>query len=312
MLLPFGPQLISVDEASTLRVWKIEEAELAFELEFDVNSFEITKMCQPPTYLNKILLGSRQGPIRLFNVKTNKMIFEFAGWNSAISAMEPSTAALDVVAFGLADGRIHLHNIKVNETLFSFRQDFGEVTAISFRSDGPQQMLSATPQGHVIVWNLEDQKLVIQMENLHKSAVCGLAAIANEPVFVTNGADNSLRTWIFDRSDGGARQLCAREGHAAPPLVARFVDRFGEIVISAGMDSTVKIFSTIKPTKYQNFGTAGLMSRKQAKRRGRDPEAVKYPPIIQLATDLTRESGWDNVVACHQDYCINFKISIFW
>jgi len=39
-----------------------------------------------------------------------------------------------VVAIGLADGRTVIHNIEFDETLMTFRQDWGPVTAISFRT----------------------------------------------------------------------------------------------------------------------------------------------------------------------------------
>ena len=41
---------------------------------------------------------------------------------------------MDVVAIGLADGRIVLHNLRFDETLMTFTQDWGPVTAISFRT----------------------------------------------------------------------------------------------------------------------------------------------------------------------------------
>ena len=42
--------------------------------------------------------------------------------------------AIDVIAVGLADGRVVLHNIRYDETLITFTQDWGPVTAISFRT----------------------------------------------------------------------------------------------------------------------------------------------------------------------------------
>ena len=39
-----------------------------------------------------------------------------------------------VVAIGLADGRTVIHNIEYDETLMTFRQDWGPVTAVCFRT----------------------------------------------------------------------------------------------------------------------------------------------------------------------------------
>ena len=42
--------------------------------------------------------------------------------------------AVDVVGIGLENGNVLLHNLKFNETLMQFQQDWGPVTAISFRT----------------------------------------------------------------------------------------------------------------------------------------------------------------------------------
>lgn len=41
---------------------------------------------------------------------------------------------MDVVAVGLVSGHIIIHNIKFDETLMKFQQDWGPITAISFRT----------------------------------------------------------------------------------------------------------------------------------------------------------------------------------
>ena len=46
-----------------------------------------------------------------------------------------------VVAVGLGDGRIIVHNLQCDETLMTFKQDWGPVTTISFRTG---LLLSAT------------------------------------------------------------------------------------------------------------------------------------------------------------------------
>lgn len=42
--------------------------------------------------------------------------------------------AVDVIAVGLASGQIVIHNIKCDESLMKFQQDWGPITAISFRT----------------------------------------------------------------------------------------------------------------------------------------------------------------------------------
>lgn len=54
----------------------------------------------PPTYLNKMLFGSQEGTIQLWNLKTKKLVYGFKGWGSPVLCIEPSPA-IDVVAVGL-------------------------------------------------------------------------------------------------------------------------------------------------------------------------------------------------------------------
>lgn len=209
LLLPFGHTLVSVDELSTLKVWYVKEEEQYLELNFDNESFEITALVHPNTYLNKILLGSKQGSLQLWNIKTSKLIHTFAGWNSSITVLEQAPA-VDVVAIGMADGKIMLHNIKVDKTIMQFMQDWGLVTSITFRQDGHPIMIAGSTIGHLVMWNLEEKRVSSQLMKAHHSAVAACVCFPSEPILATNSADNSLKLWIFDMSDGSARLLRTR------------------------------------------------------------------------------------------------------
>lgn len=220
LLLPFGAHLISIDEDSNLKIWNIKTEELVSESNFSNKVFKITAIMHPNTYLNKILLGSEQGQMQLWNIKTMKMIHTFKGWDCGISVIEPAPA-IDVVAVGLTNGRIILHNLKKDKTIFEVVQDWGLVTAISFRTDGHPIMATGSLQGHVVLWNLEQRKVESQILNAHFGSVPGLKCLPNEPLLVTSSPDNTLKLWIFDLADGAGRLLRYREGHAEPPTVIR-------------------------------------------------------------------------------------------
>ncbi|KAL4822414.1 hypothetical protein H8958_004934 [Nasalis larvatus] len=113
------------------------------QLTFDKSVFKISAILHPSTYLNKILLGSEQGSLQLWNVKSNKLLYTFPGWKVGVTALQQAPA-VDVVAIGLMSGQVIIHNIKFNETLMKFRQDWGPITSISFRTgqDGTLQSFS--------------------------------------------------------------------------------------------------------------------------------------------------------------------------
>lgn len=296
ILLPFGPHLISVDESSNLKVWDIKAESLYLELSFDSKIFNISSAMHPNTYINKILLGSHQGALQLWNIRTSKLIYTFSGWNSAVTALEQAPA-VDVVGIGLANGQIKLHNIKYDETVMEFSQDWGLVTGLSFRSDGHPIMVSGSLSGQVVFWNLEERKVVSQL-HAHAGAVSGLQCLSNEPLMVTSSADNSLKLWIFDMPDGGARLLRIREGHLAPPSCIRFHGSNGHNILSAGGDSSMRIFSTKTETFNKSMGRASY-NRKISKSKGASSDPCKMPPIMRFTSEITREKEWDNIAAIH-------------
>ena len=89
-------------------------------------------MLHPSTYLNKILVSSTQGTMQIWNIRTNKMVYQFAYLGSAVTGLAQSPV-VDVVAIGLLDGTTILYNIKADEKIDSVRQD-DRVTAITFRT----------------------------------------------------------------------------------------------------------------------------------------------------------------------------------
>ncbi|XP_022111358.1 WD repeat-containing protein 36-like [Acanthaster planci] len=298
LLLPFGDHLVSVDEDSLLKIWDIKSTEIYLEIQFDNHVFEVTALMHPTTYLNKILVGSRQGTMQIWNIKSNKLVYSFSGWGSSVTVLEQAPA-VDVVAVGLEDGRIIVHNLKYDETIVTFTQEWGPVTAISFRTDGHPIMATGSAVGHIALWNLEEKCLQAQMRDAHKSGVAGMKFLSSEPVMVTNSSDNALKMWIFDQSDGSGRLLRFRAGHSAPPAKIRFYGQRGKDILSAGQDSTLKSFSTMHEKHNKDLGQANL-KKKLGSRKGVLKQRFKMAPITQFAAEKSRESDWDSIAACHQ------------
>lgn len=297
-LTAIGPHLIAVYSTNNVKVWDIQDESVTLELDFDEDIFRITCFTHPTTYMNKILFGSEQGRLQLWNWRKAKLIYTFNGWDSPISALE-SAPALDLMAVGLVDGRIIMHNLKEDKTLFQLNQDWGCVTAISFRSDRASSkdtfpiMATGSPEGHIVFWNLEERRVESQLLNAHSKAVTGLKCLPNEPLAVSSSPDNSLKLWIFDMTDGGARLLRIREGHAEPPTCIRFYGQDGKNILSSGGDSTLRILSTVTEIFNKSLGKA-IFNRNAAKRKTK-----VMAPITSFSAETTREKDWDNIVTTH-------------
>ncbi|KAI8130595.1 WD repeat-containing protein 36 [Lucilia cuprina] len=260
--------LIAVDEANVLKVWDIVTEEVYLEVPFNADEFQITAIAHPPTYINKVVLGSKQGQLKIWNLKDNRLIYTFTGHASRVTCIEPAPA-IDVVAVGHQDGTIIVMNLKFDEVLMEFKQDWGAVSKITFRTDGPPIMASASTNGYIAFWNLEEKKIASQLQ-AHEDSVTTAICLPNEPLILTTSPDNSMKLWIFDLSDGGARE-----------------------------DSSLRAFSVISETLNKSLGKASYNKKASKKKNRFQEDNHRMPPIIEFTTELTREKEWDNIAAIH-------------
>ena len=78
---------------------------LIFMLQLTLNlgkGFQPTCMAHPDTYINKVVVGSKNGKLELWNFVSGKRLFAF-DFGTEVCCIAPSPA-LDVVGVGLADG----------------------------------------------------------------------------------------------------------------------------------------------------------------------------------------------------------------
>eukprot|EP01133_Synstelium_polycarpum_P000453 gene453-541_t len=190
---------------------------------FNEQEFKASAMVHPRECFNKILVGSEQGQLRLYNVRTCALVHTFKGWDSQVTCLE-QTPVVNIVAIGLDDGRIVLHDIKRDATIATYTQK-GAVLSLSFRTDGKQHMASAGRSGKVVIWDLERRTLLTTIK-AHDAAVGRAQFLRDEPILVTNGADNSIKVWTFHNVDTLSEPVVLRErsGHATPPSRVAFYD----------------------------------------------------------------------------------------
>ncbi|XP_031263908.1 U3 small nucleolar RNA-associated protein 21 homolog isoform X3 [Pistacia vera] len=301
MLLLFGEHILSVDVDGNMFIWGFKGIEQNLaplgHIKLD-DKFTPTCLMHPDTYLNKVLLGSQEGTLQLWNISTKKKLYEFKGWESSISSCV-SSPALDVVAVGCSDGKIHVHNIRFDEELVTFvHSTRGSVTALSFSTDGQPLLASGGSSGVISIWNLEKRKLQSVVREAHDNSIVSLHFFANEPVLMSSSADNSIKMWIFDTSDGDPRLLRFRSGHSAPPLCIRYYAN-GRHILSAGQDRAFRLFSVIQDQQSRELSQRHVSKR--AKKLRMKEEEIKLKPVIAFDCAEIRERDWCNVVTCHMD-----------
>ncbi|XP_016200315.1 WD repeat-containing protein 36 isoform X1 [Arachis ipaensis] len=296
--VPVSVQRLGTETFVTVSVGKAFQIFNCAKLNLLDQSFSPSCIMHPDTYLNKVLVGSEQGPMQLWNISTKKKIFEFKGWDSPITCCV-SSPALDVVAVGCADGSVHVHNIRYDEELVTFTHSTrGSVTALSFCTDGQPLLASGGSSGVISVWNLEKKRLQSVVREAHDSVITSLHFFANEPVLMSSSADNSIKMWIFDTTDGDPRLLRFRSGHSAPPLCIKFYAN-GRHILSAGQDRAFRLFSVVQDQQSRELSQHNVSRR--AKKLKVKEEEIKLKPVIAFDCAEIRERDWCNVVTCHMD-----------
>lgn len=301
LLLLFGEQILSIDVGGNMFMWAFKGIQQNLAPIGHVmleDKFSPSCIMHPDTYLNKVILGSEEGSLQLWNISTKQKLYEFKGWKSSICCCV-SSPALDVVAVGCADGTIHIHNIRYDEEIVTFSHSTrGAVTALSFSTDGRPLVASGGSSGVISIWNLEKRRLQSVIREAHDSSIISLHFFANEPVLMSSSADNSIKMWIFDTSDGDPRLLRFRSGHSAPPLCISFYAN-GRHVLSAGQDRAFRLFSVIQDQQSRELSQRHVTKR--AKKLRVKEEEIKLKPVIAFDFAEIRERDWCNVVTCHMD-----------
>lgn len=158
-LFLFGEQLLSLSFADRkMKAWHAATSELIGEVVFE-DDFTPSCITHPHTYLNKVVIGSREGHVEIWNTRTLKRIFRsgstgtancFRSDGTSIACIEQSPA-LDVLGLGLADGRAILYNIKFDEVLGTFTDSEaardGGITCLAFHAGGLADVASKSGKG---------------------------------------------------------------------------------------------------------------------------------------------------------------------
>lgn len=100
MLYVFGEYILSADTKGDIFIWAFRGADPSTEPVGNISlgeNFTPTCLMHPDTYLNKVIVGSEEGPLQLWNISTKKKLYDFKGWESSVRCCV-SSPALDMVA----------------------------------------------------------------------------------------------------------------------------------------------------------------------------------------------------------------------
>ncbi|MCJ1420178.1 hypothetical protein MMC32_006535 [Xylographa parallela] len=292
-------------------------------------------LCNMPTMLNKVLVGKQDGSVELWNLSTGKLKYTITPPKldtGAVTALQP-TPALNLLAIARANGSIIIHDVRVDKEIIVLNQTSSSstaITSISFRTDDrgagddgrkPGVMATAGPNdGDVTIWDLNGGGRVMGvLRNAHNPAstvrgevlggISRAEFLPGQPLLVTSGRDNALKSWIFDETPFSPvpRILHSRCGHAAPVTRLDFLptdtdgsDAVGKWLLSAGRDQSLWGWSLRRDGQSTEISQGNI--RKTAKKLGMlgkgldldyraSLEDLKAPEITCMACSLNRDGG---------------------
>ncbi|KAH7328310.1 WD repeat-containing protein 36 [Stachybotrys elegans] len=288
-----------------------------------------------PTFLNKIFVGRKDGWVDIWNVSTGKLIYTILPPSpecGAVTCLEPSPA-LSFLAIAYSNGPLIITNVETDKPILSVEAGNPEapVTSISFRTDGKGAGQDGTKDGvmatstggtgDVTFWDLNGGGRVMgvlrsahnppsQDGALVRGGLNKVEFLVGQPVIVTSGRDNSLKTWIFDEKSFSPvpRILHSRSGHAAPVSCLQFLpsdfdgaEAGNKWLISGGQDRSLWGWSLRRDGQSSELSQGNI--RKKAKKVGilavnalaHGPkttlEDLKAPEITCIASSLNRDGG---------------------
>ena len=84
----------------------------------------------------------------------------------------------------------------------------------------------------------------------------------------------------------------------------RYYGGAGEAVLSAGQDSSLRVFSTVTDLLNKSLGHASY-NRKLSKKHRVSEDPVRMPPILDFTSDTTKDREWDNIACVHRGLAVS-------
>ncbi|WVR06365.1 hypothetical protein IAU60_003396 [Kwoniella sp. DSM 27419] len=305
-IMIFGDELLVLKEDGTgMLVFDLSSRQLRNQIAFH-SSFTATHMMHPSTYLNKVLVGSAQGELQLWNVRTCSLIHTFP--HSTPASPSPITAivqspAIDVIGVGYLDGHVRILDIRQGDLVMQMKIEDGSVSGLSFRMDGPPVLATSSSTGSLATWDLSKGGRVLHVvRGAHDQGITGLQWVAGQPLLISSSADNSVKQWLCDSPTGMPRLLKMRGGHHAPPTCIRYYGEDGKQILTAGRDRSLRYTSVVRDSRSFELSQGSLI--KKAIGLGVTVDHLKYPQITAISSSSIRSKDWEDVVTAHADDAI--------
>ncbi|KAM0680755.1 WD repeat-containing protein 36 [Glugoides intestinalis] len=145
---------------------------------------QIKTIFHPHSYVNKVLMTFDDGTAILYNINSNKTIYEYS---FGLVSLVAQTAVVDVVGLALEDGTIKLYNLKKDKILFEITHFKGQL----IRNLHFKDKIAAITTDDLMLYDLEIKKVIYK-----KTGVSSGLVLNEKMAFMTT--ENTIQILSID------------------------------------------------------------------------------------------------------------------
>ena len=183
---------------------------------------------------SKILTGSADNTIRLWELATGQCVSTFAGHQNSVTCVVFSTDGTLALS-GSRDRTVRLWDVSSGTCLRVLEGHRDTVEAVAIIADD-RKAISASSDGTIRVWDVE-VSTCLDVFDEHRGPVMALAADSAGLLAVSGSQDGGIRIWDV----AGHRCTHAIEGHSAA-IVSITLSNDGRFALSGSRDGTLKVW----------------------------------------------------------------------
>lgn len=187
---------------------------------------------------DRLVTGSLDGTLRLWDLKTSKEIMQFPGITDQVHSVAYAANGKRILSghFGpKSEFLVRLWSVENGKEIRKFKGHLQNVTAVYFLPDG-KSAVSTGMDGVAILWNLDEGKEIRRMT--HTGGIYGASLSADGKRLLTAGfGDQTVRLWELEKG----RQLKSFDKHGAAALGVAF-SKDGRFALSTDARATVRLW----------------------------------------------------------------------
>jgi WD40 repeat protein/tRNA A-37 threonylcarbamoyl transferase component Bud32 len=179
----------------------------------------------------EFLSGSGDNTIKLWNLQTGELLYEFVGHSKEVVTTKISSDGQTLVS-GSRDGTVKLWNLKTKQLLHTLKGHTDKVTWVAISPDG-QTLFSGDEADKIKVWNFKTGQFLRDI-NGHSDEIESLVITRDGQILISASEDKTIRMW--NSQTGRLLRTLTKHNKGVESLA---IHPDGETFVSGGKDKII-------------------------------------------------------------------------